>query len=241
MSLWGQIIHLRRAQDRADQVQRLIKAAPCPMEVVDAVDGQEGPPEMSHYSAEPIYAPRYPFTLGAGEIACFLSHRNAWAAIVERRVPGIIYEDDTDIDPERHGAAVERARPFVEQLGVVMFQVRQIVSPADHVAPNLVIPHVAPLRLNTTLIAPWAAARLHELSNRFDRPVDTFLQMSWVTGIRPAIVQPSGVTEVSAQLGGSTIQAKRRGLVATVKREIARPLYRRRVAKASARYREKTL
>ena len=237
MTLWAQIIHLKRATERAAQVQRLIQDAPCPAEVIDAVDGQANPPDMARYSSGPLYKPTYPFVLRPGEIACFLSHRVAWAGIAKRGAPGIIYEDDVELAPEVHRAGVDAALPHLDRLGIVMFQARSITGPADDVAHGLTVPHVSPLRSTCALYAPWAAARLCEVSERFDRPIDVAVQMSWVTGIRPAVMQPSGVSEVSAHLGGSTIQAKKRGLAATLHRETARPLYRRRVAKASAKYR----
>jgi len=238
MTLWAQIIHLRRATDRAEQVQRLVQNAPCPAKVIDAVDGQAQPADVALYSPSPLHAPRYPFALGPGEIACFLSHRKAWSAIATHGAPGIIYEDDTALEPEIHREAVARALPHLEHLGIVMFQARTISGPADTVAPGVTIPHVAPLRSTCAMYAPWAAARLCAVSERFDRPIDVAVQMSWVTGIRPAIVQPSGVTEVSAQLGGSTIQSKRRSPLAVLHREIARPLYRFKAQQASAQHRK---
>ena len=47
---------------------------------------------------------------------------------------------------------------------------------------SLVRPHSPPLRAIGQLVSRKAAERLLALTEPFDRPVDTFLQMSWVTG-----------------------------------------------------------
>ena len=73
-------------------------------------------------------------------------------------------------------------------------------------------------------------------ARRFDRPVDTFLQMRWVTGIAPFCVVPSGIGDQSAEIGGSTVSASgkaRRSPGERLWREWSRFVYRRRVQKYS--------
>ena len=81
---------------------------------------------------------------------------------------------------------------------------------------------------------PPPAERLLAASVRFDRPVDTWLQMRWVHGVDILSVWPTGVGEASGDLGGST-QKKRRGTLARIRAEIARSRYRRRIAALSRR------
>lgn len=45
-------------------------------------------------------------------------------------------------------------------------------------------------------------------SETLDRPVDTFLQLHWVTGQPVHTIHPNGVQELAKELGGSTIQVK---------------------------------
>jgi GR25 family glycosyltransferase involved in LPS biosynthesis len=85
------------------------------------------------------------------------------------------------------------------------------------------------------LVSRDAARKLLAATRKFDRPVDTTVQMFWVTGVRPLAVQPGGVEEISSKLGGSTIKRKKSALD-KLGREILRPLYRRRIATLSRKF-----
>lgn len=87
-------------------------------------------------------------------------------------------------------------------------------------------PAIAPLRMSCTLYSQAAVRTLVGLTERFDRPVDTFVQMSWVTGCGPLITIPSGVREISAEIGGSTIQKSNKSLFERVQRDMAQSLHR---------------
>jgi GR25 family glycosyltransferase involved in LPS biosynthesis len=89
------------------------------------------------------------------------------------------------------------------------------------------------LGATSLVVSHGAAKRLLELTEKFDRPVDTFLQMSWVTGIRPRVIIPSGVNEISNRLNGSTIHIKKRTLLDTFSRNLLRPVYRLQVSMIS--------
>lgn len=88
------------------------------------------------------------------------------------------------------------------------------------------------LGMQAQLVGSKAAQRLLSITEIFDRPVDTTAQMNWVTGLKPLTVLPSGVREISRQLGGSSIQ-KSRSLPDKLKREIMRPLYRWKIKSRS--------
>ncbi len=103
----------------------------------------------------------------------------------------------------------------------------KILAQGDGVA--LIRPGNPPLRAIAQFVSAQAARRLLEATERFDRPVDTFLQMSWVTGVELLALKPSGVRDASAGIGGSTIQAKKKPLSHRLARETLRPLYRAQV------------
>jgi GR25 family glycosyltransferase involved in LPS biosynthesis len=78
-------------------------------------------------------------------------------------------------------------------------------------------------------VGKGAAQRLLDASAQIDRPVDTFLQMHWITGQPIHAILPNGNAEVAHQIGGSTIQTKipAQGKLA---REFKRLIYRARIA-----------
>jgi glycosyl transferase family 25 len=87
-----------------------------------------------------------------------------------------------------------------------------------------------PLRMSAQLVSLDAARALRAASDRFDRPVDTFIQMHWVHGVHAVCAVPSGVRDRTVESGGSTIQRKP-PLREKLWREWARFRYRRAVAR----------
>jgi GR25 family glycosyltransferase involved in LPS biosynthesis len=93
-------------------------------------------------------------------------------------------------------------------------------------APKVSRPVVLPLGTQAQVVSADAARRLLDASEPFDRPIDVFLQMRWVTGVPSCVVSPSGVHDATASVGGSTIQARGKPLGEVLSHEIRRPLYR---------------
>ena len=96
------IIHLERATDRQPQVEELIRKLPVETDVVNAIDGRTLDAQtISRVYRRSAHKPHYPFQLSTNEIACFLSHRKAWQAIVDQEIDaGLVLEDDVELTPE---------------------------------------------------------------------------------------------------------------------------------------------
>ncbi|MBN8949500.1 MULTISPECIES: glycosyltransferase family 25 protein [unclassified Rhizobium] len=230
----GFIIHLDRARDRMPQVERLAAKLSVQSEVIEAVDGRT----LTAAEIESVYRPRlqkpyYPFAMSTGEIACFLSHRKAWAAIVEQGIDaGLVFEDDVEIDDAFH-AAFAAAKACLKPGSFIRFPFRMgkehgrcVLSQGE---TNVIQPVRIGLGMVAQLVSRDAAIRLLEATSVFDRPVDTTIQMSWFTHVSPLAVLPGGVREISPQLGGSTIKSHKT-LAERLFREVLRPLYRAKIA-----------
>lgn len=236
------MIHLTRAEARRPQVDRILEACPVPAQVIEAVDGRELPAEEidAVYSRKSLHAPRYPFKLGVGEIGCFLSHRKVWQTIVDTGLEaGLIIEDDVEIDVPMFLQGFVLARKHIDELGYVQFQTRPVKGPSTVVAcegsVSIVRPQVGQLRTSAQMVSAAHAARLLELTDRFDRPVDSFLQMSWVTSEPLCCAVPSGISDRTQQSGGSTISQKKQ-LSDRLSREIRRFVYRSRIRAFSKKF-----
>ena len=226
------IIHLKRSKGRMAQVQDLCAKSPFDAEIVDAVDGAKltAAEIEACFSAQALVKPKYPFGLNAGEIGCFQSHRAAWQKIVDQDLTaGLILEDDVHIDPIVFGRALEAAKEWSAGYGYIQFQVRDvtITNPVMEQADGVTLLRPMPvlLRCSAQLISKATAQHLLDITRRFDRPVDTFLQMGWVTGMWPVCVVPSGVADRTEETGGSTLSQKQ-PLRAKFMREIKRANYR---------------
>lgn len=239
MNIKAFIIHLARATDRRAQVEKLTRELSMKAETIDAVDSRTlTADEIACVYKRHLHAPSYPFQLSKNEIACFLSHRKAWQAIVDQRLDaGLVIEDDvelTNVFSSALGAALNHLEPG----GFIRFTFREGREHGREIFRNdqlrIIIPEPIGLGMVAQLVSFDAAKRLLDLTTQFDRPVDTTVQMRWVTGLQPLSVIPGGVKEISSQLGGTTIQHKK-SFIDKLKREIFRPIYRMRVRRFASR------
>ncbi|SDW74870.1 glycosyltransferase family 25 protein [Litoreibacter albidus] len=222
------IIHLERASARRPHVDAMVQKSPYPAQIWPACDGAKmDPAERANLIADAaVFQPAYPFALSMGEVGCFESHRSVWRHVVENRIESaLILEDDVAIDVAAFRDAVELAQSHVAELGYIQFQVRTVKAPFAVVSQAgplaLIRPQVVPLRTSAQLVSLAAAQRLLAASEQIDRPVDGFLQMFWETGVHPHCVVPSGVSDLTAEAGGSTVSCKRtlwQKLIAAAKR-----------------------
>lgn len=225
------VIHLARAHQRRPQVERLCAALPMPTHIVDAVDG--GALDDAAIAAvyeRDLHRPRYPFALGKGEIGCFLSHRKAWQEIVERDLDaGLIVEDDVEVDIAGLNRLLGVARGCLRAADYLRFpqklnEAGRVVAAGDGV--SIIEPRLVGLGMVMQLVGREAAAILLEATGRFDRPVDTTLQLRPSRDVRILSCAPVCVREVSVDMGGSTIQKKAKPIGEVVEREIKRAWYR---------------
>jgi GR25 family glycosyltransferase involved in LPS biosynthesis len=229
------ILHLERARQRRAQAEALRAAAPLPAEILPAVDGQAlTEAEIAEVYVRQIHAPRFYFGLNRAEIGAFLSHRAAWRRIVEEELDfAIVFEDDADIDAAQFARTCAVAKASRAQWDYVLAPAMKYAAhgarsgAGERVA--LIHPSSPPLRALAQFVSNAAARRLLAVTEQFDRPIDTFLQMSWVTGVELLIFRPSGVFDASGALGGSTIQRASKSPGDKIWREVSRPLYRAKV------------
>ncbi|MGO1161108.1 glycosyltransferase family 25 protein [Brucella pseudogrignonensis] len=238
MNIKAFIIHLARAKDRRPQVEKLLRELPVKTEVIDAVDSQTLPDtDIKRVYKRKLHAPRYPFALSKNEIACFLSHRKAWQAIVDQGLDaGFVIEDDIELT-DVFNAAFHAVTNHFEPGSFVRFTFRDREQGREVFRNDqlrIIIPNPIGLGMVAQLVSFDAAKKLLAVTEQFDRPVDTTLQMRWVTGLQPLAVIPGGVKEISAALGGTTIQHKK-SFKDKLAREILRPIYRMRVRSFSAK------
>lgn len=208
-------------------------------EVLAAVDGARlSPQEVDQAYARRRFRPIYPFPLTRTEVGVFLSHRSAWRRIVDDALDfAFIFEDDAEIDPSQFAALVEFAtleRPTWDYVLMPAQPIRNGVVVASRGGLTLVRPDAPPLRAIAQIVSRTAAERLLQRTLPFDRPIDTLMQMTWVTGQPVLIASPSPIRDVSRETGGSTVQRKSMGILDRLRHEAMRPIYR---AQVLARYR----
>jgi glycosyl transferase family 25 len=233
------ILHLERAHSREATVQSLRASMAIESEVVPAVDGAHlTPQEVDQASARRRFRPTYPFPLTRTEVGVFLSHRAAWRRILDEALDfAFIFEDDAQIDPSAFAALLEFVtleRSAWDYVLLPAQPIRNGTPVASRGGLTLLRPDAPPLRAIAQIVSLAAAKRLLERTLPFDRPVDTMLQMTWLTDQPLLVASPSPVRDVSRETGGSTVQRKSMGFLDRLHHEAMRPIYR---AQVLARYR----
>lgn len=230
MRIEGFVIHLARAEQRRPQVEKLRQMLPMPVHVVDAVDGQKlTQAEIDAVYGRKLHRPHYPFDLRAGEVGCFLSHRNAWREIVRRNLDaGLIVEDDVEVDAGLLQRILDLYAGTFEPSDYLRFP-QKLNEKGEAVASaggiTILEPVVPGLGMVLQLVGRDAAAALLAETERFDRPVDTTIQLRR-NGLRLLSSRPACVCEISARIGGSVIQKKGKGFAEIISREVRRAIYR---------------
>ncbi len=233
------ILHLERASSRWPNVQSLVVRLPIESEVVAAVDGARlSAQEVGRAYAPRRFQPRYPFAPTRTEVGVFLSHRAAWRRIVDDALDfAFIFEDDAEIDPASFAALLDFITAERSAWDYVLLPAKPIrngTAIAQRGAFALLRPDAPPLRAIAQIVSIDAAKRLLDCTLPFDRPIDTLMQMTWVTGQPVLVASPSPVRDVSGETGGSTVQRKSMSFAERLRHEALRPIYR---AQVLARYR----
>jgi GR25 family glycosyltransferase involved in LPS biosynthesis len=232
MKVEGFIIHLRRAHDRFAQAQALAGKLLVPAHFVDAVDAADmSDDDVAHVYQRHIHKPHYPFELRRTEVACFLSHRKAWQTIIDRGLDaGLIAEDDVDVEETMFGAVYALAASRIGHGDIIRLPVKSGVEAGPIVAEQgraaLIEPKLVGLGMQMQLVGQDAARALLAATQRFDRPVDTTIQVPGLVKARILSARPTCVLHVDADVGGTTVQKKKKPLSEAFSREIKRGLYR---------------
>ena len=228
------IIHVSSSTARRGNAEALCNALPNG-ELVEAVNGRD-PQQICSTELHPgtLFDPQYPFALRPAEIGVFQSHRKIWRMIVEQELEyAMITEDDLQIDPQRFSKSLRIISAHATPDSYIRLPVKQRERPAQVLAnqdgQSLILPKIIGLQCICQVVGRRAAQRLLDCTNSIDRPVDTFLQMHWLTNQPVHALLGTGNQEVAAQIGGSTIQTSipaRQKL----KRELKRTHYRSQLA-----------
>ncbi len=232
MKIKSYVIHLERAKERREAVDELVKKLPYSPVIFSAVDGRafSESDRETYFSNCPLFKPTYPFEINNSEIACFLSHRRIWQKIVDEDLDAaLICEDDLKLE-EQFQKAAEFAEAHIKKYGYIQFQVRKLsgLKILESQLPQTIASRkVVPLRTSCQMVSREMALQLLDASNKVDRPVDAFVQLHWLFGFKPVLVDPPGVSDLTKALGRSLISSSnKQGIFQKVRREFKRLKYR---------------
>lgn len=215
------VINLDGSTKRLEKVESELAKYDVSFERIAAVDGRLMSDEAlhEHYCPQKNAADYYK-ALTPGEIGCYLSHRKAWATIIERDLAAaIVLEDDFlllhPISDVVHFAKSGTAFDYVK-LSDHPNRPRK-TTPLQLVGQSeLVSFDKAPARTCAQLVSAQGARKLLAHSEKFGRPVDIDLQYWWekeieVLGLKPFPFQPAPdiQSDITAIQNRNTVQKHR--------------------------------
>jgi glycosyl transferase family 25 len=167
--------------------------------------------------------------LTSGEKGCFM----AWRELLRSQHQfGLILEDDVELDPNatknllKALTWLDTEEPRYLKLYAKRPQGGKIVE-ALNGSLNIKVPKLPPLGTQAQALNRAAAELLIAKSLTFGNPVDVFLQTWWIHKVQIGVLQPNAFHEISASLGGSTIQSSLSGsLTKKIVRSFVRLIFR---------------
>ena len=199
MELRAFALHTDRDRDARAGARAALDGCELPGDLWPMVDGAGlSPADLSATVGADLFTPAYPLSLGADEIGRFLTYRQIWAEIDRSGVDAaLILDGVTKIDADAFDDALDLAQPHIATLGLIAMRTAPCPGPSALIetqgAASLTVPQQSQGRTPAQLVSHEAAVHFLALSDRFDRPVETFLNSHWHTGLRPASVQPCGI------------------------------------------------
>ena len=238
------IIHLERAVCRSNNVRKLkAKLLNLGFEqviVMGAVDGEtlDGS-EICKTLKKKDVLPAYPFDLLRGEIGCYISHLNAWDALIDSGYSqALILEDDADVDVSYLQSALDLCRGSTGY-----FQLPPRVPrrwSGSHEVPKVERRGLVGLQTTAQVVDRATAQQLKKHAMGIDRPIDCYIQLIWFHNQPIYTVYPNGVHVSSDFTVNSTIQLRRnKSWLLEIFRSFRRLSYRHSVFRHSQRYMEK--
>lgn len=229
------IIHMSSSLARQANAQTLLETLPN-AELVEAVNGRD-PARIADVdiSGGDLHRPHYPFDLQPAEIGVFQSNRKIWRRIVDQDLDyALIVEDDLQIDAKIWASVMSLVADHATSDMFIRLPAKDRETPVQVLAragdSALFLPRRIGLQCICQVVGRNAARRLLKATNKIDRPIDTLLQMHWVTHQPVHTIWPTGNREVAGQIGGSTIQRKTRAS-GKLAREFRRAWYRAQIAR----------
>ena len=193
------MINLARSKERYQRVSAQLDQAHVAHQRIDAIDGER----LSDREYSALYHADHPNayykTLSKGEVACYLSHRQAWQAIIDNDLDfAIILEDDVALQNNFNQCiqTIAQMPADWDYLKLAEFPVKR--RPIhSHVMGDFerIIYNKVPARTCAQAVSRIGALKLLQHSESLFRPIDIDLQFWWekdidVFGLLPYSVQP---------------------------------------------------
>lgn len=210
------VINLPRSQDRAQRMRQRLEDLGLSFQFIEAIDGQNlSQQERAHYDPRPREKQGIAQLLNA-EVACVLSHRKAWRALLDTQAPFALFlEDDVELHTEMPTILPKLAlvMELTEHLRFYGLRRRSAMKVAPFLGQwQLAVQFSGPAGAQAYVLSRQGAERLLQHSERFIDPLDILIDLRWRTGLKSMALLPWPVSEEPVAAANSTISQERRDL-----------------------------
>lgn len=234
MPVW--VINLARSTGRWQHMQNMLNHGHVTQQIrIEAVDGKQLSQDLIDRHYDTLLNKKHYFApLKTAEIACFLSHRKAWQALLDSPESCVcVLEDDVEFvaPPNPVLQVLKQVLTSEEPRLVKIYASRGLhpheIEPIGELGYQLHLTKPVILGMQGLCLNRSAAQRLLAFTDRFFEPVDVALQRTWEHGVRIWVIQPNLIREMSAELGGTTLHNQQpQAWSLRLRRELLRPIFR---------------
>jgi GR25 family glycosyltransferase involved in LPS biosynthesis len=223
------VINLKRSTLRLKFIGRQLDAIKRYFERVEAVDGSNIPSNEVCYYHQKSKHKRHYSDLNKGEIGCSISWQNVWKKISKHNVDAcVVLEDDIRIHAN-FDSTISALFNNIDKNIVIDLSGKKGFLISERKTVNgikLIRYQTPPLRNQGGIYGKNAAKNLVNKVSCFSAPIDTLRQMIWLHGVRTWSLEDGCVSHCTKDVGGSTIQVKKKKPIEKIKKELIRPFWR---------------
>lgn len=194
------VISLKRSPERRDYIAAQLNKQGINFSFFDAIDGNDqSNPLFKRYN----YKKRLWLTSGKmpskGEMGCYGSHYSLWQKCVDLNQPVIVVEDDAGISANA-AEALALVEKKIQQYGFIRLEP---IGNSDTITmeqqQDYCIEHINSnfWGARCYAIAPWAAQKLLNGSQRWSIPVDNYIGKSFIHGVESYYLTPNLIEDVA--------------------------------------------
>ena len=200
LNLQTLVISLLRSPQRREKTKSELSRTNLEWSFLDAVDGSKLQYPIPEYQAGKVNR-LLGFDMTPNEIGCYLSHKLAWQACVNKNLPTLIFEDDFVLLPDFEACVGMLMAEFTDWQLIRLQALTEISHDVIKTLgeKSIVKNHGDPLGATAYMVKPEAAGILIEHSRYIFEPLDHFLEHEKKHGIEILAVKPYPVTISRAQ------------------------------------------
>lgn len=195
------VINLERNQERMDIFKEHMHSLGLNFELIKAVDGSIQEQIDNSFYDERINKLSYHKKLNNGEIACALSHRKAWAKLVEDKLScALILEDDALLNNDIQ-SILNKVKGTCEYWDVIKLyggkKSKKMTSNYVDLHKNYKLGYTSKVATSNLaqIISYSGAKKLLNISEKFGVPCDVMMKDTWNNGLRVLAIEPYPVKD----------------------------------------------